>query len=182
MSLDSPHLLVVIKTAQPWRLASSYILGSTGTAQPCAHTRATDGTRSPTWLQQQIDKAPTAAFAHQKPLKQDFIIRRQQGIFHLPIYSPGNHLFFSLSPRIKRLQRINLAIPAANNLPPLTLNELPASRPGHVQPHKAHILRFPPARQQIVGDVFEMGLYARRVVEGLVVAEVREGFWVLFEL
>jgi hypothetical protein len=30
--------------------------------------------------------------------------------------------------------------------------------------------------------VFEMGLYARRVVEGLVVAEVREGFWVLFEL
>lgn len=101
---------------------------------------------------------------------------------HLPIYSPGKSLFLSLSPRIKRLQRIHLAVPAPNNLPSLTLDELPASRPGHVQPHKAHIFRFPPARQQIVGDVFEVGLYARGVVEGLVVTEVREGFWVLFEL
>lgn len=101
---------------------------------------------------------------------------------HLPIYSPGKSLFLSLSPRIKRLQRIHLAVPAPNNLPSLTLDELPASRPGHVQPHKAHIFRFPPARQQIVGDVFEVGLYARGVVEGLVVTEVREGFWVFFEL
>lgn len=101
---------------------------------------------------------------------------------HLPIYSPGKSLFLSLSPRIKRLQRIHLAVPAPNNLPSLTLDELPASWSGHVQPHKAHIFRFPPARQQIVGDVFEVGLYARGVVEGLVVTEVREGFWVFFEL
>jgi hypothetical protein len=30
--------------------------------------------------------------------------------------------------------------------------------------------------------VFEVGLYACGVVEGLVVTEVRKGFWVLFKL
>jgi hypothetical protein len=101
---------------------------------------------------------------------------------HLPIYSPGSVLFLSLSSRVERLQRINLAVPAANYLPSFTLDELPASRPGHIQPHKANIFRFPPTRQQIVGNVFEVGLYACGVVEGLVVTEVRKGFWVLFKL
>jgi hypothetical protein len=91
-------------------------------------------------------------------------------------------LFLSLASRVECLQRINLAVPSANNLPAFALGKLPASWLGHVQPHEANVFRFPSSRQQIVGDVLEMWLDACGVVEGLVVAEVRECFRVLLEL
>lgn len=95
-------------------------------------------------------------------------------------YTPYNpaHLHYNtlplllpLPPRIKRLQRIHLPTPP-NNLPPPPLNKLLPIRLWHIQTNKANILRFPATRKQVIGNVFEMGLYAGGVVEGLVVAEV----------
>lgn len=87
-----------------------------------------------------------------------------------------------LSSRIESLQRVNFAIPATDNLSASALHKLPAPGLWHVEAHEANIFRLPTARQQIVGDVFEVWLDACGVVKSLIVTEMCECFGVFFEL
>lgn len=91
-------------------------------------------------------------------------------------------LFFSLPSRVECFQRVNFAIPP-HGLPALAFYILPFVYSGYVQPNEANVRRFPAStRQQIVWHMLEMWLYARRMIERLIMSEVCEGFWVLFEL
>lgn len=91
-------------------------------------------------------------------------------------------LFFSLPSHVERLQRIDLAI-SSHCLPALPFDILPIIDSWYIEPNEANIRRFPaPSRQQIIWNMLEMWLYARWMVERLVVSEVCEGFGVLFEL
>lgn len=92
-------------------------------------------------------------------------------------------LFFTLTSRVERLQRVNLPISATDNLlPPSTFDEPSAAWLGHVQSNESNIFRFSSAWQEIIWDVLEMGLYACRMVKSLIMTEMRERFRIFFKL